>query len=49
MEKTNQQTPSSFLVILAGIVLSVLTLFASIIGFLSINQAPPSPPLVETK
>lgn len=49
MEKTQSQTPPSFLLMLAGIILALLTFFASVIGFLSIKQAPASPPLIQTK
>jgi len=45
----SEQTPPNFKLILGGAVLALLTLFAAIIGFASVKQAPPHPPVVEGK
>ena len=49
METIQSKTPSPYLLLLAGIVLAGLTFLASLVGFLSIKQAPVSPPLIETE
>ncbi len=41
--------PISLNIIIGGIVLALITLFAGAIGFLSIKQAPVHPPVVEQK
>ncbi len=42
------QTPKPLLVILAGIILALVTLFAGLIGIGSSHQAPIHPPVVST-
>ncbi|CAN5292168.1 hypothetical protein BH10PAT2_BH10PAT2_3980 [soil metagenome] len=46
-ETIGEQTPDSFKLVIGGIILALITLFAGIIGFLSLKQAPPQPPVVE--